>query len=91
MATAAKSTSGNMGRAIERFVLVTLVLLGGTTIVAASWARDLATPRVTLLGAERGISALITASSARVLILNGTDAAELGNAVERRNIPAWTG
>ncbi len=87
MATAAKSTSGNMGRAIERFVLVTLVLLGGTTIVAASWARDLATPRVTLLGAERGISALITASSARVLILNGTDAAELGNAVEKAKHP----
>jgi hypothetical protein len=78
-----------MGRAIERFVLVTLVLLGGTTIVAASasWARDLATPRVTLLGAERGISALITASSARVLILNGTDAAELGNAVEKAKHP----
>ena len=87
MATAAKSTSGNMGRAIERFVLVTLVLLGGTTIVAASWARDLATPRVTVLGAERGISALITASSARVLILNGTDAAELGNAVEKAKHP----
>ena len=87
MATAAKSTSGNMGRAIERFVLVTLVLLGGTTIVAASWARDLATPRVTLLGAERGISALITASSARVLILNGTDAAEFGNAVEKAKHP----
>jgi hypothetical protein len=87
VAAAAKSTSGNVGRAIERFVLVTLVLLGGTSIVAASWARDLATPRVTLLGAERGISALITASSARVLILNGTDAAELGNAFEKAKHP----
>jgi hypothetical protein len=76
-----------MGRAIERFVLVTLVLLGATTIVATSWARDLATPRVTLLGADRGISALITASSARVLILNGADAAELGNAVEKAKHP----
>lgn len=87
MGQVAKSTSGSLSRMIERFVLVTLVFLGGTTIVTASWARDLATPRVTLLGAERGVSALITASSARVLILNGTDVSELGNAVERARHP----
>jgi hypothetical protein len=81
------STSGNWGRLIERFVLVTLVLLGATTIVAASWARDMATPRVSLLGADKGISALITAGSARVLILSGTDPAELGNAFERATHP----
>jgi hypothetical protein len=87
MGQVAKSTSGSLSRMIERFVLVTLVFLGGTTIVTASWARDLATPRVTLLGAERGVSALITASSARVLILNGTNVTELGNAVERARHP----
>lgn len=68
-------------------MLVTLILLGGTTIVAASWARDMATPRVTLLGAGRGVSALITASSARVMILNGSDVAELGNAFEKARHP----
>jgi hypothetical protein len=87
MGQVAKSRSGSLSRMIERFVLVTLVFLGGTTIVTASWARDLATPRVTLLGAERGVSALITASSARVLILNGTNVTELGNAVERARHP----
>lgn len=87
MAATAKSSPGKWARLIERFMLVTLLLLGGTTIVAASWSRDLATPRVTLLGADRGISALITASSARVLILNGTDTAELGNAVEKARHP----
>jgi hypothetical protein len=87
MGQVAKSTSGSLSRMIERFVLVTLVFLGGTTIVTASWARDLATPRGTVLGAERGVSALITASSARVLILNGTNVSELGNAVERARHP----
>lgn len=80
-------TTSNWARQIERFVLVTLLVLGGTTIVASSWARDLATPRVTLLGADRGIAALITASSARVLILDGTDPVELGNAFERAKHP----
>lgn len=77
----------SLGRSIELFVLVTLVFLGGATIVSASWANDYSTPRVTLLGADRGISALVTAGSARVLILNGTDFAELGNAVAQARHP----
>jgi hypothetical protein len=76
----AESISGNWGRLLERFVLVTLVCLGGMSIVSASWARDLATPRVTLLGANRGISAFVTTGSARVLILGGTDPTTLANA-----------
>ncbi len=81
------SKTHGKGQLIERFVLVTLLLLGGTTIVAASWAKDYSTPRVTLLGADRGIAALVTAGSARVLLLSGTNAAELGNAIEHARHP----
>lgn len=89
MTSAAKpaSTSREWLRLVERFVLVTLVLLGGTTIVATSWARDMSTPRLTLLGAGRGISALVTAGPARVLILGGTDPIELGNAFQHAKHP----
>ena len=79
--------SGGWGRQIERFVLVLLVVLGATSIVTASWAHDLSTPRVTLLGADRGVSVLVTAGSSRVLILSGTDPAELGNAVSDARHP----
>jgi len=78
---------GGIGALIERFVLVALVALGATTIVAASWARDFSTPRVTLLGSERGVSALVTAGAARVLIIEGTNATELGNALSKARHP----
>jgi hypothetical protein len=68
-------------------VLVTLVLLGGMSIIGFAWARDMSEPRVTLLGADRGVSAFITAGSARVLVLGGTDSAELGNAVAHAQHP----
>jgi hypothetical protein len=77
------ANSGGWARTIELFVFVTLVALGGTTIVAASWARDVAEPRAILLGADRGVSLLVTAGSARVLIVSGTDPAQLGNAVSK--------
>lgn len=64
-----------------------LLALGGTTIATASWARDFAQPRATLLGAERGISVLVTAGAARVLIVNGTDSAALGNAMSKARHP----
>ena len=86
-AAAPASNSGSWSALIERFALVLLVCLGGTTIVAASWARDFAAPRVTLLGADRGISALVTAGAARILILDGTNATELGNAIARARHP----
>jgi hypothetical protein len=57
------------------------------SIVGFSWARDLSTPRVTLLGADRGVSAFITAGPARVLVLGGTDSTELGNAVSHAQHP----
>jgi hypothetical protein len=70
-------------RTVELFVFVTLLALGATTIATASWARDMAQPRVTLLGADRGVSLLVTAGPARVLIVEGTDPAQLGNAVSK--------
>lgn len=87
MSSVSSSPSGGIGALIERFVLVALVALGATTIVAASWARDFSTPRVTLLGAERGVSALVTAGSARVLIVEGANATELGNALSKARHP----
>ncbi len=81
------SHAGGWVSLIERFVLVTLISLGGTTLVAASWARDMATPRVTVLGAGRGVAVLVTAGSSRVLILGGTDATELGNALAKARHP----
>jgi hypothetical protein len=79
------SSSGERSwtRTLELFAFVCLIALGSTTIVTASWARDYAQPRVTLLGSERGISALVTAGAARVLIVNGTDPAALGNAMSK--------
>lgn len=74
-------------RTLERFVLILLVAIGGTSIVGASWARDYAEPRATLLGSTRGISVLVTAGTARVLIVNGTDPAALGNAVSKARHP----
>lgn len=79
--------TGSWARTIELFIFVTLIALGGTTIVAASWARDYSQPRATLLGSDRGISVLITAGPARVLIVNGTDPAALGNAVSEARHP----
>lgn len=64
-----------------------LVALGSTTIVTASWARDFASPRVTLLGAERGIALLITSGSSRVLLLGGSNPTELGNAIAKARHP----
>lgn len=68
-------------RTLELFVFAFLVALGGTTIVTVSWARDYSEPRATLLGSDRGVSVLVTAGAARVLIVNGTDSAALGNAM----------
>ncbi len=51
--------------------------------MTASWARDYSQPRATLLGSERGVSVLVTAGAARVLIVNGTDPAALGNAISK--------
>lgn len=74
-------------RTVELAVFCLLVALGATTVVSFAWARDYAEPRVTLMGADRGISALVTAGPARVLILNGTDSAALGNAVSKSRHP----
>lgn len=81
------SRSGGWISLIERFVFVLLVSLGGTTIVAASWANDFSTPRATLLGANRGVAVLVTAGAARILILDGTNSTELGNAIARARHP----
>ena len=82
------SSSGrSKARTVELFAFIFLLALGGTTIATASWARDFAQPRATLLGADRGISVLVTAGAARVLIVNGTDSAALGNAVSRARHP----
>ncbi|MEZ4532599.1 MAG: hypothetical protein R2835_00265 [Thermomicrobiales bacterium] len=83
-----KSSNGrSWGRTLELAVFCLLVAIGATTIVSVGWARDYAKPRVTLLGADRGISALVTSGSARVLILNGTDSTTLGNAITRSRHP----
>lgn len=81
------SSARAWARTIELFVFIALLALGGTAIVSASWIRDYAQPRVTLLGAGRGISVLVTAGSTRVLIVEGTDPAELGNAVAKARHP----
>ncbi len=85
--TSSSSSGRSWSRTIELFAFVFLVALGGTTVVTASWARDYAHARVTLLGSERGISMLITAGEARVLIVNGTDPAALGNAISKARHP----
>lgn len=89
MAGGSKSPTGgrSWARTLERAVFLLLVALGGTTILAASWSGDYAQPRATLLGSERGISVLVTAGSARVLILNGTDPTALGNALSKARHP----
>lgn len=89
MTSGTTNTPANRSRArtLELFVLVFLVALGGTSVVAASWARDIAQPRAILLGADRGISVLVTAGATRVLIVNGTDPAALGNAVSAARHP----
>ncbi len=89
MANQSNSSSGKRGwaRTLELFAFVFLIAIGGTTIATASWARDFAQPRATLLGADRGVSVLVTAGAARVLIVNGTDAAALGNAVSKARHP----
>jgi len=87
VSSVSSSSGGSVGALIERFVLVALVALGATTVVATSWARDFSTPRVTLLGAERGVSILVTAGTARVLIIEGTNATELGNALSKARHP----
>ncbi len=74
-------------RKLELFAFFFMLSLGGATIVSASWARDYAQPRATLLGSERGISVLVTAGAARVLIVNGTDPAALGNAISKARHP----
>jgi hypothetical protein len=51
------------------------------------WARDEAAPRVTVLGSGRGLSLLISAGPARLLIANGDDAAAFGNALARARHP----
>lgn len=84
---AAAQGKRSKARTVELFVFALLVALGATTVVTVSWARDVAEPRVTLLGSERGISMLITAGSARVLIVNGTNSAELGNALSKARHP----
>lgn len=79
--------TGKWARTIERFVLAMLVALGAVSIVSISWARDYAVPRATVLGADRGISVLVTAGPARVLILSGTDPTALGNAISEARHP----
>lgn len=61
--------------------------MGATTIVTASWARDYQQPRATLLGSDRGVSLLVTAGPARVLIVSGTDADELLSALDKARHP----
>ncbi len=89
MANPSRSSSGgrSWARKLELFAFIFLLALGGTTIATASWARDYAQPRATLLGSDRGISVLVTAGAARVLIVNGTDSAALGNAVSKARHP----
>jgi hypothetical protein len=86
--TSAQAKSGrSLGRTFERLVLVCLLSLGATTIVSTAWARDYAEPRATLLGSDRGISVLVTSGAARVLIVNGSDPAALGNAISKSRHP----
>lgn len=81
------SSSRSWKRTLELVAFFFLVALGATTIATTAWARDYATPRATLLGSDRGVSLLVTAGAARVLIVNGTDPASLGNAVSRARHP----
>ncbi len=89
MANRSSSTPGarSWSRLLELTLFIFLLALGGTTVATASWARDFAQPRATLLGTDRGISVLVTAGAARVLIVNGTDSAALGNAVSKARHP----
>ena len=86
-AISSSSSPRSWKRSLELFAFVFLVSLGATTIVTTAWARDYAQPRVTLLGSDRGVSVLVTAASARVLIVNGTDPASLGNALSKARHP----
>ncbi|MCA9858379.1 MAG: hypothetical protein KC438_01585 [Thermomicrobiales bacterium] len=79
--------SKSWSRQLERFIFVMLLALGAMTIVSTSWASDVSTPRATLLGSQRGISVLVTSGPARVLIVNGTDPAALGNAISGARHP----
>ena len=59
------------------------VLSAGTSAWAASaWARDMRAPRVTLLGAGKRLSVLVTAGDARLLIAAGDDPVAFANALE---------
>lgn len=81
------ASSRGWQRTVEVFVFVVLVSLGATTIVTASWALDYDRARAVLLGSDRGVSLLVTAGSARVLIVSGTDPSALGNALSKSRHP----
>lgn len=81
------SSSRPWKRTLELVAFIFLVALGATTIATTAWARDYAAPRATLLGSDRGVSLLVTAGAARVLIVNGTDPSSLGNALSRARHP----
>lgn len=60
------------------------VLSTGTSAWAASaWAGDMRAPRLTLLGAGKRLSVLVTAGDARLLIAAGDDPVAFANALER--------
>ena len=52
-----------------------------STALGASWMREERQPTLTVLGCRNGLSALLTAGGARLLLLGGTDDADFGNAL----------
>jgi len=68
--------------------LVTMLLSGAATAaISVAWANDLASPRVTVLGAGNRLSLLVTAGEARLLIATGNDATHFGNALAQARHP----
>ena len=82
--------TGRAGGWRETLLLVAAVFLissGTMAAVGISWARDLRSPRVVLLGSGNRVSALITAGDARLLIATGNDRTAFANALERARRP----
>ncbi len=64
--------------------LLAVILFGAINII---WSREVAEPRVVLLGSGDALSALVTSGHARVLIATGNDPSAAANALGRVRYP----
>lgn len=75
------------GKGSWRYLVVVSLAFLAVSLVSVSWARDISTTRVTVLGGGTRAGLFITAGQARMLVVDGSDTAAFGNALAAARHP----